>query len=307
MAVVPASEHLPSSWECGLRAEVGVIWFSTLVPSDATKDIEIYYHGKLVTACRYLPVFTDKYVERMHKLATMMCSVVKTRNVLREGKLYVMINCVIRVKTFLPCNNEQKKMYLQHMAKNLFRAFGRLVEKELPFLRRHQHFNFRNETGFLLTNKWALRMALRTLCFEVADVPIPRGTTHASYGSKSVIGCTKTFYVENIRHGSNPINPLFTRSMLETEIPKNISKLVLDGVCYCPATRFYTNYDQEAWCMHVHSNEKQDVEETTDSNNAQNPVSLQTLCKFSIIETAFKTRRARSTRNRKSPYYRLKL
>lgn len=314
MPVIPASEHLPSAWECGLRAEVGAIWFTTLVPYDASKHTEIFYHNKLVSACRYMPTFPNKLIEKIHKLSTMMCSVVKTRNILRDGKLYAMINCMIRVKTFWPVKMQEKEPYIKHLSRSLFRAFNKLIQNEKTFIEKHPGFNFDNPCGFLLTNKYALKMAIRTLCYEVANVNLP-ALPYCAYGSKGVIGITKTFYVDNEKNGGAPIQPFHMRSMLKTVVPPEYHRIVLSGVCYCPAVKYFTNYDKEAWCMHIHTPfdeeaHKETVGETQNDRETEQkkqPVSLQNLAKFSLIETSFKMRRARARGDRKSPYYKLKL
>lgn len=307
MPVIPASEHLPSAWECGLRAEVGCIWFTTLVPFEASKYIEIHYHNKLVAACRYLPTFPNKQVEKIHKLATMMCSVVKTRNIIRDRKCYAMINCMIRVKTYWPIRICDKEPYLKHLSRSLFRAFNSLIAKEEKFLEKHPGFIFNNPTGFLLTNKFALKMAIRTLCYEVANVILPQSVPHCAYGSKGVIGISKTFYVDKEQNGSAPTQPFHMRSMLKTIIPQELHRLVMPGICYCPAVKYYTNDDKEAWCMHIHTPFNEEAHNATDEETKKQPLSLQDLTKFSLIETSFKIRRARLSKQRKSPYYKLKL
>lgn len=300
MAVTPASKHLPCAWECGLKCEIGLITFSMLAPFDRKHpDTATRIHATLVSACRNIPKFTTPFIEELHRMATRMCSVVKARDIFMRGKKYELLNCLVRVKSFIPANQDQKQEYLQLLSKSLFRTYNKVKHQASAFLKKHKLI-FNDNHGLLLTNVSALKLAVKTLSFDITNVNLPRCLPRYAGGCSKVVGCTSTFSVEKAETGAAVNQNVFLRSMLKTVVPEDVHNLVLPGICYNPGAKYYTSEREELWCVHLHT--EYNKYSNVDSSKF-NPISLQDAARLKVLETAFKIRRARTTNNRKSPYF----
>lgn len=314
MSVSPASRHIPGTWDCGLKSELGFVSFSALVAYDPWYPrIENHYHPKLFRAAQNFGSFSSEKHDLIHSFSSITCQVLRSKNIQCGRKDYVLVNCFVRLKCFINLSPEEKLEFLSEFSQGLFNTYNKLIAKEKALLEKHPKIKFNRNYGFPLTNARSLRLAVKTLCFEVADLPIPESQPYCANGLKKVIGHCKTVELEKSNSGSPVTQCHFPLSIVQSMIPESLHKLVLDGMCYNPGFRYISSCQTEHWCLHIHtpcSNDSDDEEED-EKNETENekehkkqPLSLQTACKLSILETCLKMRRARVTGKRRSPYYR---
>lgn len=313
MSISPASQHIPGAWDCGLKSELGYVSFSALLADDPWHPrIENHYHPKLFRAAQYFGSFSSEKNDLIHSFSSITCQVLRSKNVRYGRKDYVLVNCFIRLKCFINLSAEEKLSFLTEFSHGLFNTYNKLIASEKALLEKHPKIKFNRNHGFPLTNARSLRLAVKTLCFEIADLPVPESQPYCANGLKKVIGHCKTVELEKSNSGSPVTQCHLPLSIVQTMIPESLHKLVLDGVCYNPGYRYISSCKNEHWCLHIHApctseSEGEDEEKTETEKEKQQkkqPLSLQSACKLTILETCLKIRRARITGKRHSPYYR---
>ncbi|UKS51815.1 GAM-1 [Falcon aviadenovirus A] len=309
MALSPAAKHLPAYWECGLDTEAGTITFSVIVLRDPIfKNYETRYRLLLLNATRSA-TFSSPDLNKIHSFAVLHCSVTRASKIAIGRTKFIILNCVVRAKSFIGLNNEEKIMYLQALSQQLFHVYPYILKSQRKLVNEYPQMRFAS-SGFPISNSKSLRLALRTLRVTVSSGKCFSYSPYCANGSRRVIGQLKSFVLDKAERGKTLMQALVSRNEIEKLIPKSVRSIALEGVCYLPLSKYHTKDNKEHWCAHLHpaiENDILDENEDTVAPYRKSPTSLKDFCKLAIIETCFKIRRARYDKKRNSPYFRLKL
>lgn len=276
-----------------MKSELGKITFTVLVIRDQRfRNYEARYRQRLQEVCQEL-TFADINLRRWHSVSIINCLVVRARKLMIGMQRYIMLNCSIRVKCLIELTVDQKELLLREISRRIFNIYPKLQRKNKDLMREYPDI-INNSSGFPLSNSNSLRVALRTLTCKVAKYNCGKNDMFCANGNPNVIGAGKSFEIDSAHAGNHLVKSDVFRSSIQKMIPKEYSRLVMNGVCYNPCSKFHTGSNKEHWFLHIHTNNDCDSEEyfaDDESRNKKQPISLQNACRLSVLETCFRMKR----------------
>ncbi|WNM87532.1 ORF20 [Fowl aviadenovirus A] len=304
MALCPLSESLTVSRACGFHNEVGVIWFSFLLRHDPTcrqEEMERLNEYRINRAVASLRCFDNDLMRRLHSSITVLVTVRSAKFVCFKRRDYVLMNCIVRIVSALHLNRAEKAALLHYLSRRLlFITPGMKYDLESWMLaRRKTDFKFYT-TGFLIAEKISVKMALRSMSFEVSFSQVPSSVPFVRSPVVLMNACrvtvTATIMVETISRSSAVTQPVCLRSMLRVMVSPELWPIVSQGLCYFPGYRRLSYANVEEWVFHVHGKYGEAHPECfgqCKQCSTRQPLSLFCSAQLAYLRNVFMERRAR--------------
>nr|WGL40825.1 GAM-1 [Tawny frogmouth aviadenovirus A] len=276
--------------ECGNPCEVGLVWFTTIVPTDAASN-EQYYQMKLETAVRSTPIIMNTPLYAAWALCRFRVHIVKAKIQPIKNKSYTLLNCTIRFHSLLLLPPDKKRELLRYVAHRLFCTRDSVRNINASFLTEYPHLILRPE-GFPLQTSVALRLAVRSLCMAV---------------SEKITHCPKESTVKQLKitaptKDAPAMQPVYCRTSLENKIPPAYQPIALQGICYTPAVKVDSDgAGHETWNLHLHTPDTSRPP-AENPNGPRQPLPLEQQARMALLQSHFIAKRRSLINGRYTPY-----
>ncbi|WXH80977.1 MAG: ORF20 protein [Psittacine adenovirus 12] len=205
----------------------------------------------------------------------------------------------------------QKRELLHAVSRRLFFISPSLRQRCSGWLSRKPYRQFHFQTsGILLRDAASMRMAIKTMSYEVSDSGIPPLFFFLPHGILFLSACrsltSATIRVYSVAYSSVVTQPVCLRSMLKSVCDPEYWPVVSRGLCYLPGFRDKVNDGVEVWEFHVHG--EYGGPHAACGGACEHclycqPASLFHTAQLMFLRSLFLRRRARVTHCRTSPFF----
>nr|WJJ54623.1 MAG: hypothetical protein [Otus scops adenovirus] len=265
----------------------------------------------LTRAVSQINLFHSAFLYRVHESLSTIVAVRCVRVLRWRAQEFYIVNCIIRLQCALPLYADEKGEVLHAVSRRLFFITPTLEHKCEGWLKAKRKFGDYKfvTTGLMIRSAVSLKMALRTMSYEVSDTAMPRGVPFYKRPLLFLNTCRSVMsagiIVRTASYSSAVTQPVFMRSMLKTVCPGPYWETLSKGLCYMVGFREECTGMFEQWTFHVHGDygEKHDCPRNCKDCKLQQPLQLFSLAQFAVIRNLFLQRRAHVTHDRGSPFF----
>ncbi|BCZ16713.1 hypothetical protein ORF20 [Aviadenovirus bubonis] len=297
---------------CGFQNECGVIWFSLLVPREQiVEEVHATTQLNLTRAVSQMNFFSSERMYRVHEsLSSVICCRCVRAIRLKSGDFYI-VNCIIRLQSSMQLYLDEKDETLRVISRRLFFIPPTVEEKCRQWLinkGKYSDYKFLT-TGLMIRYSASLKMALRSMSYEVSNTSVPREIPFYKAPVLFLNACRSVLsagiVVRSVGYSSAVTQPVFLRSMLKAVCSEKYWGIVSRGLCYMVGFREVCTGLCEQWTFHVHGSygEPHTCSDSCKGCKLRQPLTLFNLAQFACIRNMFLQRRAHVTHSRSSVFF----
>ena len=295
---------------CGYRNECGVIWYSLLMRQGSSQEtIERLMEYHILRSVMRMSAFDRQihYVwhESLYAVVGCRCS----RYVRLKTGPRILMNVILRLQSRLPLSDADKEEMLHVVSRRLFYAQESLVKKYKPWIVKKLKTDFKFvQTGVLLEDVTCMKLALKTMSYEVSVTAVPRHLPFLPHPILFLGACRSnivaTISLRTCTKGSPVTQPVITRSMIREMADPAVWPIASSGLCYLPVFRTATYMDVEEWILHIHGTFcDHHPEDPCEGCQLRQPLPLQYIAQMCYLRNCITKRRARVEWDRKSCFF----